>query len=84
MDIARPDLNQTPVEQQEMPENEKNIVVIMDSNRKFIHFNQLLGRNLKKGKVIVILCSTITSAEKILRSHQIDNPSKIFVTYRHK
>ena len=55
LDIARPDLNQTPVEQQERPENEKNIVIIIDSSRKFIYFNQLLGRNLKKGKVIVIV-----------------------------
>ena len=77
LDIARPDLNQTPVEQQEKPENEKNIVVIMDSNRKFINFNQLDGRNLQKDKVIVMPCSNITSAEKILESHQIDNPSKI-------
>ena len=53
LDITRPDLNQIPVEQQEKPENEKHIVVIMDSNRKFINFNQLLGGNLKKGKVIV-------------------------------
>ena len=51
----------------------------MDSNRKFINFNQLLGVNLKKGKVIVISCSNITSAEKILESHQIDNPSKILL-----
>ena len=69
MDIARPDLNQIPVEQQEKPENEKHIVVIMDfkkknSNRKFINFNQLLGGNLKKGKVIVIPCSNVTSAER--------------------
>ena len=64
MDIARPDLNQTPVEQEEKPENEKNTVVIMDSKRKFINFNQLLGGNLKKGKVIVIPCSNVTSAEK--------------------
>ena len=69
--IARPGLNQTPVEQQEKPENEKNRMVIMDSNRKFINLNQLLGRNLKKDKVIVIHCSNITSAEKILESHQV-------------
>ena len=79
MDITRPDLNQTLVEQQEKPENEKNIVVIMDSNRKFLNFNQLLGRNLKKGKVMAIPCSNITTAEKILESHQIDNPSKILL-----
>ena len=78
MDITRPDLNQTPVEQQK-PENEKNMVVIMDSNRKFINFNQLLGGNLKKGKLIVIPCSNITSAEKILESHQIYNPSRILL-----
>ena len=51
----------------------------MDSNRKFINFNQLLGRNLKKGKVMAIPCSNITTAEKILESHQIDNPSKILL-----
>ena len=79
LDIARPDLNQTAVEQQEKPENEKNIVVIMDSNRKFINFNQLDGRNLQKDKVIVMPCSNIISAEKILESHQIDNPSKILL-----
>ena len=79
LDITRPDLNQTPVEQQETPENEKNIVVIMGSNRKFINFNQLLGGHLKKGKLIVIPCSNITSAEKILESHQIDNPSRILL-----
>ena len=67
LDIARPDLNQTPVEQQEKPENEKNIAVIM------------AGRNLQKDKVIVMPCSNITSAEKILESHQIDNPSKILL-----
>ena len=67
------------MEQQEKPENEKNIVVIMDSNRKFTNFNQLLGGNLKKGKVIVIPCSNIASTEKILESHQIDNPSKILL-----
>ena len=51
----------------------------MDSNRKFINFNQLLGGNLKKGKVIVIPCSNIAWTEKILESHQIDNPSKILL-----
>ena len=79
LDIARPNFNQTPVEQQEKPENEKNIVLIMDFNRKFINLNQLLCGNLKKGKVIVIPCSYITSAEKILESHQTDNPSKILL-----
>ena len=79
LDIARPDLNQTPVKQQEKPENEKNIVVIMDSNRKFINFNQLVDGNLKKGKVRVIPCSNITSAEKIPESHEIDNPSKLLL-----
>ena len=39
----------------------------------------MLGGNLKKGKVIVISCSNIKSAEKILESHQIDNPSKILL-----
>ena len=53
-------------------------MVIVDSNKKFINFNQLLGGNLKKGKVIVITCSNIT-AEKILESHQLDNPSKILL-----
>ena len=79
LDIARPDLNQISVGQQEKPQNEKNIVIIMDSNRKFINFNQLPGGNLKKGKVIVIPCSSITSAEKILESHQIGNPTKILL-----
>ena len=67
------------VEKQEKLENEKNKVDIMDSNRKFINFNQLLGGNLKKGKVIVIPCSNITSAEKILESHHIDNPRGILL-----
>ena len=51
----------------------------MDSNRKFICFKKLLAEELYDpyASIITIPCSYINKARKILKSHNISNPSKI-------
>ena len=57
-----------------------NLYVIMDSNRKFINFKEFLaGEFDNKLTPILIPCSNIKKAERILTSNQIKMPHKILL-----
>ena len=57
-----------------------NLYVIMDSNRKFINFKELLaGEFDNKLTPIVIPCGNIRKAESILTSNQINTPHVILL-----
>ena len=57
-----------------------NLYVIMDSNRKFINFKELLaGEFDNKLTPIVIPCGNIRKAESILTSNQINKPHIILL-----
>ena len=51
----------------------------MDSNRKFINFEELLADGHPNSSVIVIPCGNINSAKKILNSQKIVDPLKILL-----
>ena len=55
-----------------------NICIIMDSNRKFVNFRNLFKETIK-GKITVLPCGDIGAAEKILSSHNLENPKKILL-----
>ena len=57
-----------------------SLYVIIDSNRKFINFKELLAREFKnKLPPIVIPCGNIRKAESILNSTQISTPHLILL-----
>ena len=53
--------------------------MIMDSNRKFINFKELLSKENSNGSITVIPCENVNSAEGILKSPKIVKPSKMLL-----
>ena len=62
-------------------QQKENIYIIMDSNRKFINFRDLLQEETRQeNSVIVIPCGNIKKAENILQTSEIIvNPKKILI-----
>ena len=54
--------------------DKRNIYIIMDSNRKFINFKELLLTEEEETNPVVIPCGNIKRAEEILKTNQIDSP----------
>ena len=64
---------------EEISEGKKHIYVIMDSNRKFINFKELLEIKGTITNPIVIPCGNIKKAKEFLESNKIRNPHKIII-----
>ena len=60
-------------------ENLGNVYIIMDSNRKFKNFKELLSEENPNGLITIINCGNVNSAENILESPEIVKPSKILL-----
>ena len=55
--------------------DKRNIYIIMDSNRKFINFKELLlTEEEEETNPVVIPCGNIKRAEEILKTNQTDSP----------
>ena len=54
--------------------DKRNIYIIINSNRKFINFKELLLTEEEETNPIVIPCGNIKRAEEILKTNQIDSP----------
>ena len=59
---------------QALYKNKRNIYIIMDSNRKFINFKELLLTEEKETNPAVIPCGNVKRAGEILKTNQIDSP----------
>ena len=57
-----------------LSKDKRNIYIIMDSNRKFINFKELLLTEEEETNPVVIPCGNIKRAEEILKTNQIDSP----------
>ena len=51
--------------------DKRNIYIIMDSDRKFINFKELLLTEQEETNPVVISCGNIKRAEEILKTNQI-------------
>ena len=73
--------NNLQTESQPIENKTRNIFIITDSNRKFICFKKLLAEELsdQNPSIITIPCGNINKARNILKSHNINNPSKILL-----
>ena len=59
--------------------DKRNIYIIMDSDRKFINFKELLLTEQEETNPVVISCGNIKRAEEILKTNQIDSPHQIIL-----
>ena len=59
--------------------DKRNIYIIMDSNRKFINFKELLLTEEEETNPIVAPCRNIKRAEEIVKINQIDSPHQIIL-----
>ena len=57
-----------------LSKDKRNIYIIMDSNRKFINFKELLLTEEEETNPVVIPCGNIKRAEEILKTNQTDSP----------
>ena len=59
--------------------DKRNIYIIMDSNRKFINFKELLLTEEEETNPVVIPCGNVKRAGEILKTNQIDSPHQIIL-----
>ena len=73
-------INTTPVSQNTSNSRNQNIATLIDSNRKFIDFRELLSSETEDGgQIVVIRCSNMRKAETLMNSAKITDPSKILI-----
>ena len=73
-------INTTPVRQNTSNSRNQNIVILMDSNRKFIDYRELLSNETEDGaQIVVIPCGNVRKAETLMNSPKITDPSKILI-----
>ena len=73
-------INTTPVRQNTSNSRNRNIVILMDSNRKFIDSRELLSNETEDGvQIVVIPCGNVRKAETLMNSPKITDPSKILI-----
>ena len=59
--------------------DKRKIYIIMDSNRKFINFKEMLLIEEEETNPVFIPCGNIKRAEEILKTNQIDSPHQIIL-----
>ena len=59
--------------------DKRKIYIIMDSNRKFINFKEMLLTEEEETNPVFIPCGNIKRAEEILKANQIDSPHRIIL-----
>ena len=59
--------------------DKRKIYIIMDSNRKFINFKEMLLTEEEETNPVFIPCGNIKRAEEILKTNQIDSPHQIIL-----
>ena len=57
--------------------DKRKIYIIMDSNRKFINFKEMLLTEEEETNPVFIPCGNIKRAEEILKTNQIDSPHQV-------
>ena len=62
--------------------DKRNIYIIINSNRKFINFKELLLTEEEETNPIVIPCGNIKRTEEFLKTNQIDSPQQIILHIR--
>ena len=73
-------INTTPVTQNTNNSRNQNIVILMDSNRTFIDFRELLSNeSVDGGQIIVIPCGNVRKAETLMNSPKITDASKMLI-----
>ena len=59
--------------------DKRNIYIIMDSDRKFINFKELLLTEQEETNPVVLPCGNIKRAKEILKINQIDSPHQVIL-----
>ena len=73
-------ISTTPVNQNTNNSRKQNTVILMDLNRKFIDFRELLSNETKdRGQIVFIPCGNVRKAETLMNSPKIMDPSKISI-----
>ena len=73
-------ISTTPVNQNTNNSRNQTIVILMDSNKKFIDFRELLSNETEdRSQVAVIQCGNVKKAEILINSPKIMDPSKILI-----
>ena len=73
-------INTTPISQNTNNSRKQNIVILMDSNRKFIEFRKLLSNETEDGgPIVVIPCGNVRKTETLPNSPKFTDPSKILI-----
>ena len=73
-------ISTTPVNQNTNNSRNQTIVILMDLNKKFIDFRELLSNETEdRGQIAVIQCGNVKKAETLIISPKIMDPSKILI-----
>ena len=73
-------INTTPVSQNTSNSGNQNILILMDSNREFVDFRELLSNEIvDRGQIVVIPCGNVRKAEVLMNSPKITDISKVLI-----
>ena len=73
-------INTTPVSQNTSNSGNQNILILMDSNREFVDFRELLSNEIvDRGQIVVIPCGNVRKAEVLINSPKITDISKVLI-----